>query len=167
MKFAKLVDSDRPKLEELLRSVGEFNADEVATALELIDDALSRPQESTYVIRVAHLDPDRIGGYTCFGPTPMTQSTWDLYWIAVAPSARRTGLGQRLHDDCVDRIRKAGGRRIRVETATREEYGGTHRFYESLRYQRISTFEDFYSPGDHLVTWCLPIEPEPVAPSEG
>src|SRR5947207_1196024 len=35
-------------------------------------------------------------GFACYGPVPMTQGTFDLYWIAVSPEARGTDVAKRL-----------------------------------------------------------------------
>jgi hypothetical protein len=46
-----------------------------------VDAALASPGRD-YNVLVCD-DGERILGYICFGPTPMTMGTWDLYWIAV------------------------------------------------------------------------------------
>jgi len=40
--------------------------------------------------------PDRVLGYACFGKTPMTDATYDLYWLVVAEAARGRGIGANL-----------------------------------------------------------------------
>ena len=70
---------ERDAIEGVLRSDATFREDEVEVALELVDDALETP-ESDYWLRVAYIE-GRVAGYICFGPTPMTASTFDLYWI--------------------------------------------------------------------------------------
>ena len=37
-------------------------------------------------------------GYACWGPTPGTQGTYDLYWIVVDPTWQGKGVGTQLLD---------------------------------------------------------------------
>jgi len=37
----------------------------------------------------------KLGGYICYGPTPMTDGTYDLYWIASDPRVRGQGSAPR------------------------------------------------------------------------
>lgn len=143
--------TDREPLAALLSQTREFSADETATALELIDEIIARGTDTTYRALVA-TDEGRWLGYVCYGPTPMTLDTWDLYWIATAPDTRGKGIGRALHDACLHQITLAGGRRVRIETSTREGYGATLAFYDRLGYQRVGVIPDFYAPGDDLVT---------------
>lgn len=90
-------------------------------------------------------------GYVCFGQTPMTESTFDLYWLVVDAAVRGRGLGRALVAGFEAHLRARGGRRIRVETSSLEGQGGASRFYESTGYQRAGLIPDFYRPGDDLL----------------
>ena len=83
---------DRAAIGSLLHAVAEFDAEERSVALALVDDALCARDD----YRVLVVDAgERLAGYACFGPTPMTRGgTFDLYWIATSPEARGTGVGQ-------------------------------------------------------------------------
>ena len=140
----------------MLSLTPEFTHDESAVALELMDAWLANGQHSGY-IALTMWDDDPAAhpsllGYACVGPTPMTQSTWDLYWIVTAPHARGRGLGRILHDACLHTMRSHGAQRVRIETSTREGYGATLAFYDRLGYHRVGLIPDFYAPGDDLVT---------------
>jgi ribosomal protein S18 acetylase RimI-like enzyme len=121
----------------------------VLCALEVIDAALL-PNNPDYFVRCA-VRGDAVVGYVCFGPTPMTVGTFDLYWIASDPSARGQGIGSRLVSSMEDEIRRKNGRLIRVETSATEAYGPTHGFYAAMRYVEESRFRDFYRPGEDLI----------------
>ena len=66
---------DRAAIVDILESGDVFKKDEIDVALELVDDATTNPK-SDYWIRVALLD-NKVVGYICFGPTPMTEATYD------------------------------------------------------------------------------------------
>lgn len=150
-----LSPADRGPLAALLREVDAFSAADVEVALELIDDALERPAPDGYfglVARGGRADGPLLG-YICYGPTPMTVATWDLYWIATAPGARRTGAGKALHAAFVRDLLERGGAHIRVETSSGPKYVEAVGFYRRLGYREASILDDFYRPGEHLHTF--------------
>ncbi|MCB9520520.1 MAG: GNAT family N-acetyltransferase [Myxococcales bacterium] len=140
----------RAALVELLDELIEFDAEERQVALELIDDAIARPDESGYYALVAELD-GAVAGYVCWGPTPMTHGTYDLYWIATAPRFQRRGVARALTAAMDERILPDGARLIRVETSSRTEYDSAQNLYPRLGYDEAARLRDFYSPGDDLV----------------
>lgn len=160
MRTRPFLASDRPALASLLAQTPEFTGDEADVALEIADEFAAKGPETTYVAWVAEDEASgELLGYVSFGPTPMTESTWDLYWIVIGAGARGRGLGRLLHDAAVAEMGARGGRRVRVETSTREGYGATLAYYDRLGYARVGLIADFYSPGDDLVTQLLPINP--------
>ena len=144
-----LTHADRAPLGALLARIPQFSPDEVEVALELIDASLHDPVTSGYACLVAH--DGAVVGYICFGPTPMTESTWDLYWIAVAPERQGQGIGRALYDGFVAHIRAQGGRHIRIETSSKESYAATGGFYERLGFSVDGRLRDFYADGDDLL----------------
>src|SRR5690606_9058255 len=93
----------------------------------------------------------RVVGYTCYGQTPCTSGTFDLYWIAVHNDLRSKGLGRILQRETEERIRALGGRRLFADTSGREQYEPTRRFYRSMGYEEEARLRDFYAPGDDKV----------------
>jgi ribosomal protein S18 acetylase RimI-like enzyme len=122
----------------------------VACALELIDAAL-QPGNRDYQVLVA-LRGEKLLGYICYGPTPMTDGVFDLYWIASDPQVRGQGVGAALVSGMEGDIRRRKGRIIRVETSAMEAYGPTRGFYAAMLYREESRFRDFYKPGEDLIT---------------
>lgn len=119
-------------------------------ALELIDLAAKPGGNKDYQVFVAIRDAATVG-YVCFGPTPMTQGTFDLYWIASDPAVRGQGIGAALISAMEGDIRRREGRLIRVETSAMEAYGPTRGFYTSMQYQEEARFRDFYKQGEDLI----------------
>ena len=149
-----LESTDRPALEGALRSDQTFRPDEVAVALELIDDALGKP-DSDYWFRlaVADDDPGRVLGYICYGPTPMTESSYDLYWIVVHADARGQGVAKVLIDAMEADLRERSATGIRIETSHLESYGSARRVYDRHEYSEVGRIPDFYRTGDDLITF--------------
>ncbi|MBI2375408.1 MAG: GNAT family N-acetyltransferase [Deltaproteobacteria bacterium] len=143
---------DRDPIERMLASDGHFHGEEVHVALELVDLSISDPSGSGYESLVAEEAGGALG-YICYGRTPMTAHTYDLYWIVVEKSAQGKGVGQRLHEAMVEMIQSRGGKIIRIETSSTELYGSAQRFYERAGYTLTSRIPDFYKDGDDLLTF--------------
>lgn len=145
-------DEDRVRIRSLLEKTGFFSAAEVAVALELVDDALAAGASSDY--RFLFLEEqDEIAGYACFGPIPLTASSWDLYWIAVGRARQGKGVGRLLLEGAERRIRRLGGAQVFVDTSSRPQYAPTRAFYEACGYEAAAVLEDFYAPGDGKVIY--------------
>lgn len=85
--------SDRDAVERITRSSGLFREDEIPVAVEVFDAAAAG--DPSYTALAAEAD-GRVVGWICWGPTPCTLGTWDLYWMAVDPSLQGTGVGTAL-----------------------------------------------------------------------
>ena len=143
--------SDVEAIRTLVASTDFFSAAEVDIAVELVQERLAKGDASEYFF-VFTDDPDgRPTGYTCYGPIAGTVGSYDLYWIAVAPTAQGQGLGQRLLVETERLIAEQSGRHIYVETSSRAQYDPTRRFYERAGYDHAATLPDFYAPGDGKV----------------
>jgi ribosomal protein S18 acetylase RimI-like enzyme len=142
--------ADRDGVCRILENAGNFSADEVRIAMELIDEWLELGEESGYLTYVLDSSEDGAGvlGYICFGPTPLTEATYDLYWIAVDKSKHRGGVGKRLLKFAEEEIVRRGGNLLLVETSSQEAYGGTVHFYERTGYELAGKIKDYYSPDD-------------------
>ena len=144
---------DRSAVAAILEHVGNFSDQEKHVALELIDLWLKVGEASDYLCWVLQ-DEAEVRGYVCVGPTPLTNGTFDLYWIAVDPSAQGRGYGQALTRLAEDEARARGGRLMLIETASQETYAPTVRFYERAGYQMVSRIRDFYKAGDDKLTFA-------------
>ena len=140
---------DRAPLHQLLTKDALFTREEVCVALELIDGALAEPG-GEYRVLVAELDA-RLAGYICYGPTPMTEGTWDLYWIVTHPDARGHGVARAMVTRMEAELRGLGARLVRVETSRLDGYGAARAFYERMSYPVCAVMPDFYRPGDDLL----------------
>jgi GNAT superfamily N-acetyltransferase len=143
-----LTAADRGRIEEITRAVGRFRDDEIPVALEVFDAAV-RPLPDSYEVLGAELE-SRLVGWICWGPTPCTLGTYDLYWMAVDPEMQGTGIGTALLQEMERRL-KGVARLIVIETAGRPDYSATRTFYQARGYSPVSRIPDFYAPGDDQV----------------
>ena len=144
-----LTPADRERIEEITRAVGVFRADEVPVALEVFDGAVGGSPD--YLALGAELE-GRLIGWICWGPTPCTLATFDLYWMAVDPAVQGAGVGSALVTEMERRL--AGiARLVVVETAGRPDYASTRAFYQARGYRAAAVIPDFYAPGDDQVVY--------------
>ena len=119
----------------------------MAVAEEVINSYLRDSFGSGYHILVAEVDSTTTG-YICYGPTPMTEGTWDIYWEAVAPERQGQGIGSALTESAEKEIVKAKGRLAIIETSSTPVYEKTRHFHISHGYEIVARIPDFYEPGD-------------------
>lgn len=106
---------------------------------------------SSYFFLGAFTPEDELAGFACYGPTPDTDRTVDLYWIAVHPSAQGTGSGTILLSEVERRLEDTDARMFVVETSSRPEYDPTRAFYRARGYAEAARMRDFYAPSDDRV----------------
>ena len=150
--------SDREAVRTLLETTGFFNPEELAVAMELVDDRLSLGDRSHYRFLVAARGADVVG-YASWGPIPGTEQSADLYWIAVDRSAQGLGVGRALLAEAERWMAEEFRPRVYVETAGRSQYAPTRAFYAACGYHLAAEFEDFYSPGDSKVVFLKVLTP--------
>jgi ribosomal protein S18 acetylase RimI-like enzyme len=176
----------RDRLAEILVATDAFSRDEIGVALELFDDTfevgderweggdcgpsspasrLSPPTPSYEFLGAFH--DDALVGYACYGPTPGTDATFDLYWIAIHPAAQGSGGGSRLLREVERRLRGRGGRLLIVETSSRAAYAPTRRFYDARGYGEAARVADFYAPADDRVIYTKRLTGADAAPAPG
>jgi ribosomal protein S18 acetylase RimI-like enzyme len=137
----------------LLRLAGAeplFSPEEADTVAELLECFLTDEDHNGYFFLSAKENGELLG-FVCYGPTPLTQGTFDLYWIAVGQGAKGKGIGRALMAQTEEEVRKQGGRMIVLDTSGRAEYAPTRAFYRRLGYTQAATVPGFYAPGDDLI----------------
>jgi D-alanine-D-alanine ligase len=143
---------DRDAILSLVAETGFFRPDELEVAREVLDEALAKGAGGHYQSFTAE-DGGKPVGWVCFGPTPCTLGTFDVYWIAVAPSHQGRGLGAAMMRHAEGLIAARDGRIAVVETSGRPVYDPTRRFYERLGYGEAARIADFYAPGDDKIVY--------------
>lgn len=141
--------ADRAEIERIVRATGAFREDEVVVAMELV----GAEEAEGYRFVVAEVE-GKVAGYACFGQTPLTIGTWDLYWIAVDPALQGKKIGRALFDAAVEAVRAEGGRMLLIETGGKASYGATREAYLAWGCVEVARVPDFYEPGDDKVIYA-------------
>lgn len=159
VRVRELKPTDAGRVVELTRATGVFRDEEIVIAEEVVreagvageadnSDRPDRPDRPYYALG-AELD-GRIVGWICWGATPCTVATWDLYWMAVDPTVHGQGIGTALIEEMEQQLR-GKARLIVIDTSGRLDYGPTRAFYRARGYQTAAVVRDFYADGDDQV----------------
>jgi GNAT superfamily N-acetyltransferase len=154
----------RTKIRDILTATKVFRDEEVDVAIELFDEVFGTPlavdrnpnyapASSDYFFLGAFTPEEELAGFACYGPTPGTDRTYDLYWIAVHPSAQGTGSGTILLNEVERRLKGQNARMLVVETSSRSDYKNTRGFYFRRGYVESARACDFYAPADDRITF--------------
>ena len=154
MKIRALVERDREKLYSILVETRVFTREEIKVATELIDIVLRDPNQEDYKIDCMANNNDQAIGYLCYGPVPMTQGTFDLYWIVVDPRSQGQGIGSKLLHFLEGVVRERKGRMILIDTSSIPQYETTQKFYTRHGFQEVARVPDYYHAGNDRITFC-------------
>jgi ribosomal protein S18 acetylase RimI-like enzyme len=149
------IDHARPADQEAILSItaqiAGFNNVDRECIQELLDIYATRGDAAGYRFIVAR--SPQVIGYACFGPTPLTENVWDLYWLAVDPSQQRHGAGRALMVAIEQEIVSEHARMLLIETSSIPEYEAARRFYESCDYRYQAVIHDFYQVGNDMLVF--------------
>ena len=99
--------ADTPALVALAAATGVFKPIEIDALHEVLDDY----HAANHGYGHQSLTWDEGGaaaGFVYFAPTAMTDRTWEVWWIAVAPGRQGTGVGGRMMAFVERAVRDAG-----------------------------------------------------------
>lgn len=143
---------DRNGILEFMRGTRFFHDGEIEVAREVLDEAIAKGPAGHYQ-SFTLLDKGVPSGWLCYGPTPCTSGTYDIYWIGVSASTQGRGYGRALLDHAEKLIRRKKGRLIIIETSGRPLYESTRGFYLKTGYREAARIPDFYGPADARVIY--------------
>ncbi len=190
IRLGDLSSAHRGRIADILRATGAFSDEEVAVGIELFDETFSlsgienssrrvglsaesrsnsrfpipdsRISNPDYSFLGAFTPDDELIGYACYGPTPGTEGTYDLYWIAVDPAAHGTGIGTILLSEVERRLEGHRARLLVVETSSRSDYAQTRNFYGRRGFAESARVRGFYAPGDDRIIFTKRFQISPT-----
>ncbi len=134
----------------LVSGTGMFSSEEIAIAAELVTERIEKGRISGYEFVIAE-EAGQLAGYACYGPIPGSETSYDLYWIAVNADRQGRGLGREILARAEAAMARKGARQIHVDTSSSDRYAPTRKFYSANGYDVAAEFADFYRPGDGKV----------------
>jgi len=154
-----LTTSEREAVHRILVERKVFNEKEIPVALEVLDEYFRKGAESGYEAFGSFSGPE-LGGYICFGPIPLTDERYDLYWIAVDGGMAEKGIGTSLLRFMESEIRKRGGGKIYVETSSTAPYHPARAFYRKNGYAVTAVLNEYYRSGDDKIIFLKEVQGE-------
>lgn len=155
MRVRPLTGADRGAVEMIVRHSSEFIAEEAACAMEVVDGAIEGGnREEDYAALCAEAQGAGVVGFICYGKTPLTRSTYDLYWIAVDPSRRGRGAGVSLLRRLEEILKERRATLLVAETSSLPAYARARAFYERQGFHKESVIRGYYGPGDDMLIYC-------------
>lgn len=143
---------DTPALVRMADETGFFRPIEIEALEEVLDDWHATNRADGHRCDVWLEGPEPIG-FVYFAPAPMTDRTWQLWWIVVRQDQQGRGLGSTMLRHAENEIRKANGRVLFIETGSIEKYEPTRRFYLKHGYDLNAELKDFYMEGDSMIVF--------------
>lgn len=150
------IEDDVEELVAICEATGIFQPSELETVEEVFDEYFHNEYEKGHRSFTLMLDRG-ISGFIYIAPAPLTQGTWDLWWIVVHPETQGRGHGQAMLQSAETAIRKAGGRHVFLETSAAPSYAPTRRFYERHGFVEVARLPDFYATGEAKVIYRKPL----------
>lgn len=151
---------DIQKVRDILQSTGFFEQapDEIDVAAELVETALKDGNNpENYVVIFAEAEGKEVG-YTCFARVPCTQSTFEIYWLGMHNNSRGKGYGKEFMQEIIRSIKEYGGTKIVLQTAGREQYLPTQKFYVACGFKEEARLKDYYAADDDCLIFSMDLK---------
>ncbi len=146
-------NADGASILGIARKIDLFEPGDIDTIQELWAEFTAKGDAASWYHFVAARRDGQVLGFACYGQRPLTQGTYDLYWIAVDKNHQRQGIGEILLDEAEKQVKARGGRLLIAETAGKPAFEPTRSFYLRSGYELEARIRDFYSIGDDLVVF--------------
>lgn len=140
------IPADMPELLRITAGTGLFTEQDVAILDEVLKEYFS--EHAALGHHCATYEKDgKIVGFTYFAPAPMTDRTWDLWWIVVTKEIQARGIGGELLRFAESTARAQNGRLMMIPTSSLPSYDLTRRFYLKNGYEVAGILKDYYADG--------------------
>ena len=145
--------ADVPVLQDLMRSTGVFEPEEMEVLADYVDDFLRWGDESGVNFMLAKDESGILQGFACFGPIPGVKARHDLYFLAVGSQTQGRGLGREILSRVERVAQEQGARFLYLDTCATSAYAPARQFYERKGYTCLAEVPDFYADGEHKVIY--------------
>ena len=148
---------DVGRVRSLVGSTGFFNGAEVDIAADLVTERLSKGIRSGYHFILAERGSGLVG-LRLLRPDRRDARLLRSVLDRGAPEEQRKGLGPQVFARAESAMRKAGAKKIYVDTSSSDRYAPTRGFYQRMGFEEDARLPDFYGPGDAKVIYVKQLE---------
>jgi len=141
--------SDINGLKKVVDSSGLFPSEFLN---EMISDYFDNPE--TQDIWFAYFENDQPIAIGYCVPEKLTDGTYNLLAIGVAPTSQRSGIASEMMSYIEQLLKQKNGRILIVETSSDDAQIGARNFYTKIGYTQAAIIKDFWKDGeDKIVFW--------------
>jgi ribosomal protein S18 acetylase RimI-like enzyme len=146
-----IIPADTAALLTLAEASGLFEPEQVGELSEMLADYFDNDDNSdrfwltddnSGVLGVAYCELER-----------MTEGTWNLQLLAIAPDRQGQGRGKQLLHEVEEAVTERSGRVLLVETSGMPEFDRVRSFYDRCGYEAEARIRDFYKAGDDKIVY--------------
>lgn len=136
------------------QSTRVFTADELTVVQEMFNGIFhpNTYNDHTFLVYRQN-DSNAIAGFIVYGPVPMADRIWDLYWLGVDRAVQGAGIGGALLKQLEQDITARGARALYLETSDSELYKPARAFYERHGFECAARLPDYYAPGESMLIY--------------
>lgn len=147
-----MLNSQEEPYLSLARSTEVFNPQEMQVLKSVLEDYRQNQGKNYFLFE--EKSSDKIAGFVIFGRTPITEFSWDIYWLVVDKTCQGKGLGRKLLREVESFILQKEKRFIlKVETSTKKEYAHARNLYAKQSFKEAGRIPNFYTQGDDLIVF--------------
>ncbi len=148
-----VIPADTDALVALADATKVFKPIEIVALREVLDDYHAVNHADNHHA-IACEETGVLLGFAYYALAPMTERTWQLWWIAVRKDQQARGVGGRLLQFVEHDLRTTHhGRMLFIETGSLPHYELTRAFYRKHGYEQHALVADFYADGDSMVVF--------------
>src|SRR5215471_4671143 len=85
-------ETDGSQIQDITARAGVFNQEEVDAVSVMWTEYLTLGTEASGYNFIVYREDEQVLGFAIYGPRDLADGVFDLYWIAVDPNARRSGI---------------------------------------------------------------------------
>lgn len=146
-----ITEADIPSITRIATASGLFTDDQLALVHDMVTSVLANPGPDAPFWLVP--DGGEIEAMAYVEPERMTDGTWNIQLIAVAPESQRSGIGRRLLTDVEKHLMDRGARIVLVETSGTEDFNYVRAFYANNGFTEEARIREFYAAGVDKITY--------------
>lgn len=144
---------DLPFIVKIAEDIGTFTEQEIEClrvdlSTFIKENSDREAIDHAFVLRVGN----EIAGLRFYGPLPMTDRSWMLFWILIAPKFHGKGYGRVLLERTEKQVRKFSGRLLLIETADSQAFTAARSLYNRCHFEMTACIPQFY---DNIQGKCI------------
>lgn len=153
------LEEEGSEIISLTKKIKQFSDEDVHCVEDLWKESIQSDTDPDRYHFIIAKNEKQILGFACYGHRPLTEGTYDFYWLGVDPAFQKRGIGKALIERVENEVRNKKGYLLIIETSSMEDFSSTRAIYVSIGYQLVAQIPDFYKPGDGLAIFTKKLSP--------